>query len=172
VSRIVVLALLAACTPAAGTELETWDGVTAYAFGGKRAPVYARLDGAEASFDPPGPETDRVGFQCVELVVRYYYFHDGFSPELWSGDASGLCTHANVPPTGIEIVSAPQQVGDAMVFAADRYGISTAGHIGIIRAIHTDDTVDLFAQNFGNQTTAFEDGEPIDHAECFLHVTE
>jgi hypothetical protein len=160
---------IAAASPPAGTALETWNGVTAYVQGGYCAPVYAR-SGSDAGYSPPGVETDSCGFQCVELAVRYFRFNEGISAGWNVGTAIEMCDSY---PAGVTPVAAPSP-GDLMVYNPNDsfYGTGYAGHVAVIRSVNADGTLNVFNQNWADESTAFVDNIiPWGHAACFLHST-
>lgn len=166
--RLGWLAVVGACTPPPGTALETWNGVTAYVYAGKRVPVYAR-SAADASYVAPGVTTSTIGFQCTELAIRYFRFQHGVAEPWGSADADDMCEHH---PSVVSVVATPA-VGDLVVFAAnatfDDNEIGSSGHVAVIRGIG-DGQLDLFQQRWGDETTALLDGIEPEHAKCFLRA--
>ena len=160
--------MAAGCAGPPGSPLETWGGVTAYVFGDKRVPVYAR-SATDAGYEP-GALGDRwrwLSIGALMLAVRYLYFERGISADWHGDDAWQMCT---VHPPGVDVVGAPA-VGDLMVFAANdaTYGVGSEGHVAIIRTIDGD-SLGLFQQRWADETTAFSEDIGVDHALCFLHA--
>ena len=151
----------------AGQTLETFEGVTAYVYGGDCTDVYA-TSGANAHYGPPGVRTDTCGFQCVELAVRFFDFKEGIPASGWAVPAAiDMC--ASHPQGVVETIH--PVAGDLMVYDANDgyYGTGPAGHVAVIRSVNAGGSLDVFNQRWGNETTAFVDGILPSHAACFLH---
>src|SRR5262245_41559181 len=68
----------------AGAVVGSWDGTTAFAYGGLCQNVYATsLTSAGFAQTAGSVLTDTCGFQCVELALRYFHYRKGIAAWNW-----------------------------------------------------------------------------------------
>ncbi len=92
-----------------------------------------------------GRITGNNGYQCVELVQRYFYFRFGVCPWDWA-DAKDMC-NATLPST-VVITTTPVH-GDLIVITpgCDGAGLAT-GHVAVVDTLNGA-TVSVVQQNAG-----------------------
>jgi surface antigen len=128
--------------PPCGHQLATYNDTIAYSNGSDTGTGVSCASGNH--------------YQCVELVMRYFGQHFGFS---WSGNANELL--ANAPRSTVDVyangdAANPPVPGDMVVWAGGSYG-----HTAIVSAVDAS-SVTVLEQNVvdsGTATLSFEDGK-------------
>lgn len=154
-------------TPAANL---TVDGIPAYAqcSASNNAAIYSN-NGVDTATTAVSSEWKRTqysgGYQCTELVHRYWLFKWNVT---WipNGNAGTWCGTAPPSTSGIVQTTTPVH-GDAIVFAPGTCGAdAVTGHIALV------DTVDMAASKvtFVEENTAGRRSGAVSCAACFLHV--
>ena len=164
----VVSAALDACSAAPAATL---DGYPAYAqcAATTLGPIYSN-DGINTSTTSQGPDwiltQGSGGYQCTELVTRYFHFKWKVPVAPWggliNGNASAWCDGAM--PAGVVKTNAPVH-GDAIVLAPGScYASAATGHIALVDQV-TGDLMTSVEQNSARAGLFMKSC-----ALCYLHV--
>jgi MYXO-CTERM domain-containing protein len=162
------LPLTSVCNDAVGPF--SIDGIPAYAQceASTNAAIYSN-NGVDTATSAVSSDWKRTqfsgGYQCTELVHRYWLFkwNVTFIP---NGDAWRWCETTPPSNSGLTLTTTPVH-GDAIVFAQGACGSSaTYGHVALVDTVDSAGSkVTIVEQNnVGRRATA------ISCASCFLHV--
>jgi surface antigen len=162
------LPLTSVCSDAVGPY--SIDGIPAYAQcdASANAAIYSNngVDTATSALSSDWKRTQfSGGYQCTELVHRYWLFKWNVT-WLPNGDAWRWCETTPPSNSGLTLTTTPVH-GDAIVFAQGACGSSaTYGHVALVDTVDSAGSkVTIVEQNnVGRRATA------ISCASCFLHV--
>lgn len=144
-----------------GQAMTTIDGVAAYSNGA--------CQGNGNCNCVASPLATGYGYQCVELVQRYFATRFGF-PSIWGGvnDAIDMCAAARAFPGRAEVHAegSYQPVhGDLMVIGPT--ASNSYGHVAIVDSV-SGSNVNVVEQN---SDPSGREPRPRSSAACFIHAT-